>query len=59
MGELEALKANKVELEVQVRESGLKRYANGDPVLSGGKKSTSRTSKEPPNNSSHQLGYVF
>lgn len=59
MGELEALKANKVELEVQVRESGLKRYANGDPVLSGGKKSTSRTSKEPPNSSSRQLGYVF
>lgn len=59
MGELEALKANKVELEVQVRESGLKRYANGDPVLSGGKKSTSRTSKEPSNSSSHQLGYVF
>lgn len=59
MGELEALKANKVELEVQVRESGLKRYVNGNPVLSGGKKSTLRTSKEPPNSSSHQLGYVY
>lgn len=59
MGELETLKANKVELEVQVRESGLKRYVNGNPVLSGGKKSILRTSKEPPNSSSRQLGYVF
>lgn len=59
MGELEALKANKLELEVQVHDSGLKRYVNGNLVPFGGKKSIRRTSKAPLNSLSRQLGYVF